>query len=99
MARRLRLNSRMGILEDGTEVVPALTPDQFHGPGRAHTGYSEYNQRELLTRWADHLARPLRAASTVDVGGAAQVSAGKPAALPDGVAATPAAAGRTVAPA
>jgi hypothetical protein len=110
MARRLLLNSRMGILEDGTEVVPALTPDQFHGPGSAHTGYSEYNQRELLTRWADHLERPLRAASTVEVGGAGQVQAGTAAVSTAGTAAvstagtaavstagTPAGADRTVA--
>jgi hypothetical protein len=58
MARRLRLNSRMGVLRDGTDVTPALTPDQFHGPGVAHTGYGEFNQRELLRRWADHLQRP-----------------------------------------
>jgi phenylpropionate dioxygenase-like ring-hydroxylating dioxygenase large terminal subunit len=57
MARQLLLNSRMGLLEDGTEVVPALTREQFAGPGIAHTGYAEYNQRELLTRWADHLGR------------------------------------------
>ena len=52
MARRLQLNSRMGILQDGREVIPALTSEQFHGPGVAHTGYGEYNQRELLSRWA-----------------------------------------------
>jgi phenylpropionate dioxygenase-like ring-hydroxylating dioxygenase large terminal subunit len=68
MARRLQLNSRMGILEDDTEVVPQLTPEQFHGPGSAHTGYSEYNQRALLHRWADDLATPQAAAGTLTVG-------------------------------
>jgi phenylpropionate dioxygenase-like ring-hydroxylating dioxygenase large terminal subunit len=68
MARRLRLNSRMGILADGTEVTPALSAEQFHGPGTAHTGYSEYNQRELLTRWADHLDRPATPAEPLEVG-------------------------------
>jgi phenylpropionate dioxygenase-like ring-hydroxylating dioxygenase large terminal subunit len=58
MARRLRLNSRMGLLHDGTEVVPALSAERFAGPGVAHTGYGEYNQRALLARWADHLERP-----------------------------------------
>jgi len=77
MARRLLLNGRMGLLEDGTEVVPALTPEQFHGPGVAHTGYGEYNQRELLDRWADHLEQPVKAAAAVEVGGADQVSAGQ----------------------
>ena len=43
----------------------------------AHTGYGEYNQRALLARWADDLERPVKAASTVEVGGAAQVSTGQ----------------------
>jgi phenylpropionate dioxygenase-like ring-hydroxylating dioxygenase large terminal subunit len=68
MARRLLLNSRMGIKEDGSEVIPQLTPAQFHGPGVAHTGYGEYNQRELLNRWADHLEKPTKAAETVSLG-------------------------------
>ena len=68
MARRLLLNSRMGIKEDDSEVIPALTPAQFHGPGVAHTGYGEYNQRELLYRWADYLERPTQAAATVSLG-------------------------------
>jgi phenylpropionate dioxygenase-like ring-hydroxylating dioxygenase large terminal subunit len=68
MARRLRLNSRMGILADDTEVIPALTAEQFAGPGSAHVGYSEYNQRELLARWADHLERPVTAAAALHVG-------------------------------
>ncbi|MGW2523500.1 Rieske 2Fe-2S domain-containing protein [Streptomyces sp. NPDC001617] len=68
MARRLLLNSRMGLLADGTEVSPQLTPEQFAGPGTAHVGYGEYNQRELLNRWADYLATPAEAASTMEVG-------------------------------
>ncbi|MFJ3804364.1 Rieske 2Fe-2S domain-containing protein [Streptomyces sp. NPDC090088] len=68
MARRLLLNSRMGLLSDDTEVTPQLTPEQFAGPGTAHTGYGEYNQRELLNRWADYLATPASTASTVRVG-------------------------------
>ena len=62
---------------DGTEVVPALTPDQFHGPGIAHTGYGEYNQRELLNRWADDIEAPMQAASTLEVGGGRQVALGE----------------------
>ncbi|MFP5072188.1 Rieske 2Fe-2S domain-containing protein [Pseudonocardia nantongensis] len=68
MARRLQLNSRMGILEDDSEVVPELTAEQFHGPGSARTGYSEYNQRALLRRWAGDLATPVAAAGTLTVG-------------------------------
>jgi hypothetical protein len=77
MARRLLLNSRMGLLEDGAEVVPALTGEQFHGPGVAHTGYGEYNQRELLTRWADDIEKPMKAPSTLEVGGNQQVTLGQ----------------------
>lgn len=55
MARRLLLNSRMGVLKDGRFVVEPLGPDAFSGPGVAHVGYGEYNQRHLLERWADYL--------------------------------------------
>jgi phenylpropionate dioxygenase-like ring-hydroxylating dioxygenase large terminal subunit len=72
MARRLLLNSRMGVLEDDSPVVPALGPDLFHGPGEARTGYSEYNQRALLNRWADDLEKPPTTAATLEVGGPAQ---------------------------
>lgn len=67
MARRLLLNGRMGLLEDGTDVVPALDPEQFQGPGVAHVGYGEYNQREFLNRWADDLERPMTKPSAVEV--------------------------------
>jgi len=30
----------------------------FHGPGVAHVGYGEYNQRELLRRRATTWKRP-----------------------------------------
>jgi phenylpropionate dioxygenase-like ring-hydroxylating dioxygenase large terminal subunit len=63
MARRLLLNGRMGLLEDGTEVAPPLTREQFSGPGIARKGYSEFNQRELLRRWADDLETPVAAVS------------------------------------
>jgi phenylpropionate dioxygenase-like ring-hydroxylating dioxygenase large terminal subunit len=56
MARRLLLNSRMGLLCDDRPVSEALPPDAFHGPGRAQVGYNEHNQRELLNLWADYLA-------------------------------------------
>ncbi|KRE40806.1 Rieske 2Fe-2S domain-containing protein [Knoellia sp. Soil729] len=69
MARRLLLNSRMGILKNGSEVSPELTQEQFHGPGSARTGYSEHNQRALLNRWADDLEKAPATASTLEVGG------------------------------
>jgi phenylpropionate dioxygenase-like ring-hydroxylating dioxygenase large terminal subunit len=69
MARRLLLNSRMGLLEDGTEVVPPLTREQYAGPGEAHVGYGEYNQRHLLSRWADLLEKPVEKVSQLEVSG------------------------------
>lgn len=68
MARRLLLNSRMGMLENGQNVVEPLTADQYSGPGSTRIGYSEYNQRELLLRWADHLERPMEKAAQLHVG-------------------------------
>ncbi|HJW00545.1 MAG TPA: Rieske 2Fe-2S domain-containing protein [Arthrobacter sp.] len=68
MARRLLLNSRMGMLENGQNVVEPLTADEYSGPGSTRIGYSEYNQRELLRRWADHLGRPMDKAAQLHVG-------------------------------
>jgi hypothetical protein len=68
MARRLRLNSRMGMLADDSPVVAPLGPDEFAGPGVAHVGYGEYNQRHLLREWADHLERPPSSADTHEIG-------------------------------
>ncbi len=62
MARRLRLNSRMGLWPDDTTVVPALTGEEWSGPGSAYVGYGEYNQRALLRQWADCLERPVATA-------------------------------------
>jgi phthalate 3,4-dioxygenase alpha subunit len=58
MARRLLLNSRMGLLADDRPVVHPLPSGAFHGPGRAQVGYNEHNQRALLRLWADHLELP-----------------------------------------
>ncbi|MGY0063484.1 Rieske 2Fe-2S domain-containing protein [Streptomyces sp. LZ34] len=69
MARRLLLNSRMGLLEDGSAVVPPLAAEQYAGPGHAYVGYGEYNQRHLLERWADHLERPAAPVRQVHVSG------------------------------
>jgi phenylpropionate dioxygenase-like ring-hydroxylating dioxygenase large terminal subunit len=57
-ARRLLLNSRMGLLGDDRPVVEALPAESFHGPGHAQVGYNENNQRQLLTLWADYLQTP-----------------------------------------
>jgi len=58
MARRLLLNSRMGLLSDDRPVVEPLPLESFHGPGHAQVGYNESNQRELLKLWADYLELP-----------------------------------------
>jgi phthalate 3,4-dioxygenase alpha subunit len=68
MARRLLLNSRMGLLEDDRTVVEPLAAEQFHGPARAYVGYNENNQRALLKLWADHLQRVPATAGTTAVG-------------------------------
>jgi phenylpropionate dioxygenase-like ring-hydroxylating dioxygenase large terminal subunit len=71
MARRLLLNSRMGLLADDRPVVEALSAESFHGPGRAQVGYNENNQRQLLNLWADHLEMAPPSVSTATLGTAA----------------------------
>ena len=68
MARRLLLNSRMGLLDDDRPVVEPLPAEQFHGPGTARIGYSEHNQRALLRLWAEHLEFPPLTPSKTAVG-------------------------------
>ena len=45
-----------------------LAPDQWSGPGTAHVGYAEHNQRKLLSRWADYLERPAGTPARTSVG-------------------------------
>lgn len=68
MARRLLLNSRMGLLENDRPVVEPLPLTQFHGPGVARVGYSEQNQRAVLRLWADHLQLPPVRSRKADIG-------------------------------
>lgn len=56
MARRLLLNSRMGLRHDGTSIVGQY-PD-FAGPGVARQGFGEHNQRYFLSMWADAISLP-----------------------------------------
>ena len=56
MARRLRLNSRMGLTSDDKPVKPPM--DGFSGPGVAYQGFGEFNQRHWLSQWSDHLEAP-----------------------------------------
>lgn len=53
MAERLNLNSRMGLTREGGTVTD---PIDWPAPGRAFTGFGEYNQRELLSLWCDLMA-------------------------------------------
>jgi phenylpropionate dioxygenase-like ring-hydroxylating dioxygenase large terminal subunit len=54
MARRLLLNSRMGLTLAGDPIKPPLA--SFTGPGVAYQGFGEFNQRHWLSMWASHLA-------------------------------------------
>jgi phenylpropionate dioxygenase-like ring-hydroxylating dioxygenase large terminal subunit len=53
MARRLRLNSRMGLTSGDKPIKPPLAG--FSGPGTAYQGFGEFNQRHWLSRWADYV--------------------------------------------
>lgn len=75
MARRLLLNGRMGLLHDDTPVVAPLTREQWAGPGVSRVGYGEYNQRNLLCEWADHLERAPERPDDIVVGLAAVTGA------------------------
>jgi len=53
MARRLLLNSRMGLTLGGDPIKPPLAT--FSGPGVAYQGFGEFNQRHWLSMWSSHL--------------------------------------------
>ena len=48
MARRLMLNSRMGLTSEDKPVKPPMAG--FAGPGVAYQGFGEFNQRHWLRR-------------------------------------------------
>jgi phenylpropionate dioxygenase-like ring-hydroxylating dioxygenase large terminal subunit len=52
-AQRVQLNSRMGLGPDGATIREPLS--DWPAPGRAFTGFGEFNQRELLRLWAELL--------------------------------------------
>lgn len=54
MAERLNLHNRMGLKRDDTTVTE---PIDWPAPGRAFTGFGEYNQRALLSLWCDLMER------------------------------------------
>jgi phenylpropionate dioxygenase-like ring-hydroxylating dioxygenase large terminal subunit len=49
-AATVGLDSTMGMAPGGGTLRPPLA--DWPGPGEAHVGYGEYNQRRLLERWA-----------------------------------------------
>jgi hypothetical protein len=54
LAQRILLNSRMGLGADGALLQEPLA--DWPGPGRAFTGFGEYNQREVLRLWGTYLS-------------------------------------------
>jgi phthalate 3,4-dioxygenase subunit alpha len=68
MARRLHLNSRMGLDREDRPLQPRV--ENWSGPGEAHTGFGEQNQRRLLGFWGDYLlgGTPLGAGEMATVG-------------------------------
>jgi hypothetical protein len=58
MARRLTLNSRMGLTSEGKPLKPPLAT--FAGPGVAYQGFGEYGQRHWFGLWGDSLSREAR---------------------------------------
>jgi phthalate 3,4-dioxygenase alpha subunit len=67
MARRLNLNSRMGLTSEGKPLKPPAAG--FPGPGVAYQGFSEYGQRHWLSQWGDHLEREPYTPPVRDLGG------------------------------
>jgi phthalate 3,4-dioxygenase subunit alpha len=55
MAKRLLLNSRMGLDHAGRPIVDPYPG--FAGPGTAYQGFGEFNQRRWLEMWCDALER------------------------------------------
>ncbi|HKR70167.1 MAG TPA: aromatic ring-hydroxylating dioxygenase subunit alpha [Streptosporangiaceae bacterium] len=53
MARRLLLNSRMGLDSQDKPIKPPMA--NFSGPGVAYQGFGEFNQRHWLSQWSDFL--------------------------------------------
>jgi phthalate 3,4-dioxygenase subunit alpha len=53
MARRLRLNSRMGMGRDGATLRDPI--ENWPAPGTAYTGFGEQNQRSILRLWGEYM--------------------------------------------
>jgi phenylpropionate dioxygenase-like ring-hydroxylating dioxygenase large terminal subunit len=53
MSRSVHLHNRMGLAADGSALQPPLS--DFSGPGVAHVGFSEHNQRQWMEIWCRHM--------------------------------------------
>lgn len=53
MSGAVQLHSRMGLRNDDSPLNEPLK--EFSGPGIAHIGFNEFNQRRWLQSWADYL--------------------------------------------
>jgi phenylpropionate dioxygenase-like ring-hydroxylating dioxygenase large terminal subunit len=65
MGRRVHLHNRMGLAEDGSPIAAAL--DDFSGPGVAHVGFSEHNQRRWMEMWSSYMAQDTPAPTPLGV--------------------------------
>jgi hypothetical protein len=66
MAATVPLNSMMGMGPDGGSLREPVAG--WPGPGRAYTGFGEYNQRELLKLWGGYVGQPDAAPRSGDEG-------------------------------
>ncbi len=66
MGRRVQLHNRMGLREDGSAIAEELS--DFSGPGVAHVGFSEHNQRRWMEMWCEYMERPAAQATPLGVG-------------------------------
>lgn len=56
-AASVELDNTMGLDPRGGTLAAPIPG--WPGPGRAFTGYGEYNQREVLRRWCEYIRRPV----------------------------------------
>jgi len=56
LGSRVELDSTMGLAPGGGVLHQPI--GHWPGPGRAYTGYGEYNQRAVLSKWADYMETP-----------------------------------------
>ncbi len=75
MARRLNLNSRMGLGADDRPIAEPLA--DWPGPGRSYVGFGEHNQRQWWGLYCDYLERPETGPATGAANGARIAAVGR----------------------